>query len=51
MVKVNVIWPHGQEIQDDFMLHLNSIHTNIQFTMDTEGQEEMATVPSWKKET
>jgi translation elongation factor EF-Tu-like GTPase len=31
-----MIWPHGCEELDDFFLHLNSIRTDIQFTMETE---------------
>jgi hypothetical protein len=31
-----MIWPHGHEKPGSFLLHLNSIHTNIQFTMKTE---------------
>jgi hypothetical protein len=31
-----VIWPHGSERQKDLLEYLNSIHHNIQFTMETE---------------
>jgi hypothetical protein len=31
-----VIQPHGRENLDGLMLHLNSIHTNIQLTMKTD---------------
>jgi len=31
-----VIWPRGQEELTDFLNHLNGIHNNIQFTMETE---------------
>jgi hypothetical protein len=51
MVKVKMICPHGREKVDDFLLHLNSIHTNIQFTTEAEGLEQMATFSSSKKET
>jgi len=32
-----VIWPHVLEVQNDFLNHLNNIHPNIQFTMETES--------------
>jgi len=32
-----VIWPHGREKLDDFHRLLNSVHNNIQFTMQTDG--------------
>jgi hypothetical protein len=50
MVKVKMICPHGREELNEFLLHVNSIHVNIQFTMEAEGLEKMATFPSWKKE-
>jgi hypothetical protein len=31
-----VIWPHGPDRLKDFLDHLNGIHQNIQFTMETE---------------
>jgi hypothetical protein len=31
-----VIWPHGPDRLRDFLDHLNSVHQNIHFTMDTE---------------
>jgi hypothetical protein len=31
-----VIWPHGPDRLRDFLDHLNSVHQNIQFTMETE---------------
>jgi hypothetical protein len=37
-----VIWPHGRQKLDDFLLHLNNIHTNIQFTMETERDGRIA---------
>jgi hypothetical protein len=39
-----VIWPHGPDRLKDFLDHLNGIHQNIQFTMET---ERAATFPSW----
>jgi hypothetical protein len=30
-----VIWPHGQGKVADFLAHLNSVHENIHFTMET----------------
>jgi hypothetical protein len=37
VVNVKVMWPYGQENLDDFILHCNSTHTNIKFTMAAEG--------------
>jgi hypothetical protein len=31
-----VIWPHGPDKLNDFLIHLNSIHQCIQFTMQIE---------------
>jgi hypothetical protein len=31
-----VIWPHGPDMHNDFLDHLNGMHQNIQFTMETE---------------
>jgi hypothetical protein len=31
-----MIWPHGPEKLSDFLDNLNSIHSNILFTMETE---------------
>ena len=31
-----VIWPHGKDLLDDFLEHLNSLHPNICFTMEME---------------
>jgi hypothetical protein len=39
-----VIWQHGQEKLTELLNHLNSLHDNIQFTME---EEEMATFHSW----
>jgi hypothetical protein len=33
-----VIWPHGKEKLTDFLNHPNGIHSNIQFTMEIEGE-------------
>jgi hypothetical protein len=48
MVKINDL-TRGWENLDNFVLHLNSIHTNIQFTMEVEGLEQIATFPSVKR--
>ena len=31
-----VIWPHGEDTLPDFLKHLNSIRSPIQFTMEKE---------------
>jgi hypothetical protein len=31
-----IIWPHGQKRLTDFLNHLNSLHSKIQFTMEPE---------------
>jgi hypothetical protein len=31
-----VVWPHGEEELCEFLDHLNSIHHNINFTMEVE---------------
>ena len=36
-----VIWSHGQEKLRDFLLHLNSIHPQIQFTMEIESDGQL----------
>ncbi|KAM3823585.1 uncharacterized protein M6D78_018813 [Vipera latastei] len=36
-----VIWPHGKEKLDDFLIHLNSLHPKIQFTMETEANNQL----------
>ncbi|KAL0280173.1 UNVERIFIED_CONTAM: hypothetical protein PYX00_001546 [Menopon gallinae] len=33
-----VIWPHGSETLPDFLNHLNSIHPDIQFTLEHESE-------------
>ncbi|KAL0266587.1 UNVERIFIED_CONTAM: hypothetical protein PYX00_009089 [Menopon gallinae] len=33
-----VIWPHGSETLPDFLNHLNSIHPDIQFTLELESE-------------
>ncbi|KAJ4437686.1 hypothetical protein ANN_17831 [Periplaneta americana] len=33
-----VVWPHGQDKLQEFLQHLNSIHANIQFTMEVESE-------------
>jgi hypothetical protein len=45
-----VIWPHGWENPDNFLLPFNNIYTNVQFTMEAEELEQMAIFPSWKKD-
>jgi hypothetical protein len=35
-----VIWPHGEELQS-FLQHLNSLHPNIQFTMEIEKDDKL----------
>jgi hypothetical protein len=39
-----VTWPHGLEKLDDFLLHLNSIHTK---SNSPRRRRQMATFPSW----
>jgi hypothetical protein len=34
-----VIWPHGENKLQEFLLFLNSIHQNIKFTMDMENND------------
>jgi retron-type reverse transcriptase len=36
-----VIWPHGPDKFKEFLYHLNSIHTSIQFTMETESKAQL----------
>jgi hypothetical protein len=31
-----VVWPHGKEALQEFLRHLNGIHQNIKYTMETE---------------
>ncbi|XP_046387256.1 uncharacterized protein LOC124156642 [Ischnura elegans] len=31
-----IVWPHGSESLTDFLAHMNSVHPNIKFTMETE---------------
>ena len=31
-----VIWPHGKDALDDFLVHLNTAHSSIKFTMEIE---------------
>jgi hypothetical protein len=33
-----VTWPHGPDKLKEFLDHLNSIHTSIQFTMEIESE-------------
>lgn len=37
-----VIWSHGPEKLQEFLQHINSIHENIQFTMETEENNKIA---------
>ncbi|XP_039204586.1 uncharacterized protein LOC120310339, partial [Crotalus tigris] len=36
-----IIWPHGKEKLDNFLTHLNSLHPKIQFTMETEANNQL----------
>ncbi|XP_058045388.1 P2Y purinoceptor 1 isoform X3 [Ahaetulla prasina] len=36
-----IIWPHGKEKLDNFLTHLNSLHPKIQFTMETEVNNQL----------
>jgi len=36
-----VIWSHGKDELDRFLTHINSIHKNIQFTMETENNNKL----------
>jgi hypothetical protein len=36
-----VIWPHGPKELKNFVNHLNNIHPNIQFTMETESNSHL----------
>jgi hypothetical protein len=36
MADTIIIWPHEPDRLRDFIDHLNSVHQNIQFTMETE---------------
>ena len=36
-----VVWPHGEEELQNFLQYLNSLHTNIQFTMETEKDDKL----------
>ena len=37
-----VIWSHGREKLDKFLNHINTIHPNIQFTMETEKNRRLS---------
>jgi hypothetical protein len=37
-----MVWPHGKDTLQEFLCHLNNIHSNISFTM---GLEESGTLP------
>jgi len=39
-----VIWPHGQEKLEHFLIHLNGLHNKIQFTME---KKKKTTSQSW----
>jgi len=36
-----IIWPHGQEKLEDFLIHLNGLHNKIQFTMEKEEEDHL----------
>lgn len=36
-----VIWPHGKELLDAFLAHLNSQHRDIKFTMEVESKKQI----------
>jgi hypothetical protein len=36
-----VIWPHGPKKLEEFLDHLNGLHRNIQFTMETEKEHHL----------
>jgi hypothetical protein len=40
LVPTFVIWLHGREKLTEFLTHLSGFHTNIQFTMQEEEEEE-----------
>ena len=37
-----VVWPHGRDTLQDFLLHLNQQHPSIKFTMETEEDHKIA---------
>ena len=37
-----VVWSHGPEKLQEFLTHINKIHKNIQFTMETEENNKLA---------
>jgi hypothetical protein len=36
-----VIWPHGPEKLEEFLYYLNSVHQNIQFTMENDRDDHL----------
>ncbi|XP_071439457.1 uncharacterized protein [Hetaerina americana] len=36
-----IVWPHGTEALTEFLGHMNSVHPNIQFTMETEKNKRL----------
>ena len=36
-----VVWSHGREKLEDFWKHLNSLHPNIEFTMEVENERKL----------
>jgi hypothetical protein len=39
-----VVWPHGRESLDQFLNHLNSLHSSLKFTMEIEENNQ---IPFW----
>ena len=37
-----VIWSHGQEKLQQFLVHINNIHENIKFTMEVQANNKLA---------
>src|SRR5699024_2324993 len=37
-----VVWPHGRDLLNVFLQHINSIHPNIKFTMEVEKDNKLS---------